>query len=1026
MRTLPFISDTWQSGGPFIGPTRPVTRVTVQEPWPDLAGDPDHEHDILRTSTNAGTSNRRGVPIRWYQDMANSHAKREVPNLRSVSIDRSIDQDAATIEIELTNQWMYAPGAGPAVSVAVGQPGYFTPNRGESMEARARWGHEANEWRDVLVPNALLRVYTGFGGDEASYPNVLSAVSAGKLALYGCFLLDEVVISTDGTVHMRGRDMAKLLIDQQLFPPLVPAKKYPLEYSRWTFKNRHLKIGARAVPDGATTTITLPGPRITEYATSSGDMWYGANAIIEGHSPREAADGAPYTYALSPGHRTPYEPWVTDYWEFKISGNQNVNAVLVRPWGGNYDMYVSVKESGVWQGTETVPYDYEAHAAAQDPVVNTYADIPYVQKFSVPWEEPRLYILPRKYFADRIRISLRRHTYSGESEMKYRAGLREVEAWGVKDLSAYTFGSLTEGDVTVYEPMVMAAGVRSVPGKPYSFGYTTVSNFDQTDYFGDARNEWATGVNGDRELWGPRSVRYTKTGEGYYVLSAKGHIRCHGDAQDYGDPIRTYGFSSGAWPLGYAWDMAVTHTGNGYWVLNGNGTVWAFGDATNFNAPITTTELKTATSIEAHPTAMGYWVLRNDGTVFNAGAATNYGSYPKITVFNGVNFAEMSERATCLRCTSDGTGYWILTSVGHGGNYGSAKSYGFPIPQPHSENFFTQAHWQILVSPDDSGYLILRADGTLTAHGDAKHFGSPVPGGEAQLRYDGNYLDYVDIIEDLVRWSGFYFYDPNQPGDQEAAVYGSLESTGAWADEKLPDDTFDKRPVIDAITTIREVVGYLSFVDSEGRFRFESPNWWHIGNFNEDGQHIEFLPELDERVTLTQYTMSTSDAPLRSSVIISSHDPYANYSTTLTHSHKPPNAYKLRGIVKPAMWVNQFFINPKEQKLMAELISLHIGFQERVGQVTCIATPHIEINDQVRIYERQTGEVYVHYVRGISFTHDLDSGDYMMTLTTHWLAAGQDSGDVVGSEYFTVSPLLQQEIEAQRYGKLQRDPGASL
>src|SRR5690606_32042012 len=65
-------------------------------------------------------------------------------------------------------------------------------------------------------------------------------------------------------------------------------------------------------------------------------------------------------------------------------------------------------------------------------------------------------------------------------------------------------------------------------------------------------------------------------------------------------------------------------------------------------------------------------------------------------------------------------------------------------------------------------------------------------------------------------------------------------------------------------------------------------------------------------------------------------------------------------------------------------------FAQRRGQVTCLANPAIQVNDQVRIYERTTSETYIHYVRGISTSHDLDTGDYTMTLTTNWLGTEDD------------------------------------
>jgi cell division ATPase FtsA len=112
----------------------------------------------------------------------------------------------------------------------------------------------------------------------------------------------------------------------------------------------------------------------------------------------------------------------------------------------------------------------------------------------------------------------------------------------------------------------------------------------------------------------------------------------------------------------------------------------------------------------------------------------------------------------------------------------------------------------------------------------------------------------------------------------------------------------------------------------------------------------------------------------------------------------------MKGMVRPFMWINQHFGGAatngeagasaqqaaNEVRILAELVALHIWFRQRVGNVTCVANPAIQLDDQVRIYERQTGETYIHYVRGINTTHDLDAGTYTMTLTTHWMGTAEN------------------------------------
>lgn len=247
---------------------------------------------------------------------------------------------------------------------------------------------------------------------------------------------------------------------------------------------------------------------------------------------------------------------------------------------------------------------------------------------------------------------------------------------------------------------------------------------------------------------------------------------------------------------------------------------------------------------------------------------------------------------------------------------------------------------------------------------------------------DGNYLDYSDIIKDLVLWAGFQL-----GGESLPTVYGNIESTGAFSSQCLDPGIFDKQPIIDPIKQIREIVGYLSWVDEEGGFRFESPNWWEPGNVLITGERVSFIPDIDERVQLTAYSVRLSDKSARTEIIIATEDPTPpNFETTfVTRETNPPGEVFLRGIQKPAMWINHVFTNDAERSYMARLIGTHIQFALRRGSVEMLGNPCIGINDQVRIWERVSSEVYIHYVRGYTSNHDFENRVYKMNLDTHWL-----------------------------------------
>lgn len=963
MRTAPIINALWQRGGPFTGTAgKPHTRVTVQSPWSDLAGTPIALDFLRMTAGNTGIGNwrSRGIPLRYYQRADNGQVEVEVPNVKTVQIDRSIDQDAGTCNIIMYNQNMDAAGVGTAGQTETGNPGYFTAGRASSLDAQARWGITSNSWQNVFAPNALIRTYQGFGGHTKT---LAACITDGNLIESGVWLVDEVTVRSDGMLDMKCRDMAKLLIEQTLYPPLVPVLKYPLKYYRYVYNNVGLKAHAHTK---VTVGTVVPGDKNTAYETSSVDAWYGFNALLHGHRSTDSMDGNTDTYFLGEGNSRPDAAFAVNY--LQATCGEQMNAVYVNPWAGNYTMYVSVMENGVWQGSDVVPYD-PAELAATQAYVNTGANIPYVASFGVPWETGQEYVLPRVYHADRVRITFRDLTYTDYGPWHYRAGVRE---WVIRTSS----GAQGTDSVSVTEqPWWIAADNHPVSG------YLTADTWDEVDGFGLSRIYSATGGS-------PQSsnstvcVRHTKSGNGYYTMTSSGEITTFGDAPDYGDPKRMgfVPFIAGDTTNHLMWDMALTYTGLGYWVMGVGGEIYAFGDATSYgNESVSGGNL--CTSIDSHPSAMGYWIVKSLGQVIVKGSAISYGNWA------GVALALGSTSTNRIRRTSTGLGYWLMTGTGRVEAHGDAVYYGQTLA-PTVDTDWRKAYLNFFPIFGDTGYMLMRGDGLIVQYGGGAgdYYGSP-SGGAATQREDGNYLDWTDIIKDLALWSGFLLYDPNLAANAAPDVYGNLESTGSFSPEPLPDDMFDKKPVIDAMHAIKEAVAYLLWVDDQGALHFESPNWWSMGNWDEDGNRLQTLPEIDERVNMTNYQMNTADDVLASMIIISSENPDDSLATTVTTRVTPRTAQQLRGMIKPAMWVNGYFMIKAEQEIMAELIALHIHFQGRIGQVSCAANPAIQINDQVRIFERQTSETYIHYVRSISTTHDLDTGVYTMNLNTHWLGS---------------------------------------
>lgn len=684
------IWDLWNAGGPFLGDDQAVGRVTVDVDF------------FLYPAADIGLWTPSKLPVRWFQAAGNPQLEQEVPNVLSINIDRSVDNDAATAEITIANQWMRMNDGTLAVEPefvlaeatfvdprSLGEPGFFSPGHGANAEQRARWKQTQTTWFDQLVPNALLRTYQGYGGGSGP---IADAVAANRLYLTGLWLVDEVDISTDGKLVMRCRDMAALLVDQQLYPPLIPQGSYPLRYCRWSWRE---ETRSRIVTPAMTTDA---GSRPMTYDTSANLAWYDAG-IVHGHHPADAFDGDPATFYLSVGNSGPEEPYSVEW----VQGNVGalIDEVTVNPYMGNYTCYVSVMVDFAWVDViGTIPYN-EAGIGRYNGVYE--ARIPAVMRFGVPWESPTTVRLPQAYNAQKVRFTFTNLADSQWGPYPYRAAAREL---AVGASSASTSAPTTE---------------------------------------------------------------------------------------TYSEPVRT----------------------------------------------------------------------------------------------------------------------------------------------------------------------------------------------------DGNYLDFADIVKDLLLWSGWWLATVGPYGG-EPAVFGNIESTGSYSEDCLPVDAFDKRPVIDAINLVKEAVGYNFWVDEDGAACFQSPNWWSPGNFTNDGEHHDFIPDVDERVQLTSYGAKLSNKAMRSELIIASADPQAGLAEATVSRFVPSSAPALRGIIRPAMWINKVVTRPDEQRVMAELIAMQLFFQQRIGQVTAWCNPAIQINDQVRVWERQTADSYVHYVRGCSTTWDKESGRYTMTLTTHWLGTPED------------------------------------
>lgn len=454
------IFDLWASGGPFIGAEgKPHTRVTVEIGW-------------TLGEYNLPVGDFSKPPLRYVQTEAQDQVETEIPNIQSVRIDRSIDQDAATIAITMVNNQHNAIGDPNINDAEFGNPGYFSFSRGDSPASLALWGHTANAWNDVLVPNALLRSYQGLGGHDKT---LAEALEDGNLIQTGIWLLDEVKPATGGLLELNGRDLAKLLIDQPLYPPLVPMYDYqgcdvwPLQYARYFF---------------------IPG-------TQTATIYYGEGGAIATTKKIVGIEYAPTSSPCRPdleGYWLPGDDGGSFAYGYVNHHGSLAGATLSQPVVG---MAATGTNNGYWLATA-------------DGGVFCFGDADFFES------------LPSLEVSVTNIIGIER-SRNGSGYML--AG---------SDGGVFAFGD-AEPD---YDGNAVGIAVGDVVGfdtrKTGDSGYWLCTNEGYVYAFGAAG--YFGGINGAGGIDDVVGMASTPTGAGYYLLRSNGAIYTYGDAQYYGSP----------------------------------------------------------------------------------------------------------------------------------------------------------------------------------------------------------------------------------------------------------------------------------------------------------------------------------------------------------------------------------------------------------------------------------------------------------------------------------------------------------
>lgn len=290
-----------------------------------------------------------------------------------------------------------------------------------------------------------------------------------------------------------------------------------------------------------------------------------------------------------------------------------------------------------------------------------------------------------------------------------------------------------------------------------------------------------------------------------------------------------------------------------------------------------------------------------------------------------------------------------------------------------------------------------------------------------KLKLVGNYGDYTHIVKWVCAWAGWYWPSPASgmdfiktgvgsdetrkhipwanpdPAIVGGRVWGDLMRTGTTGVADLGVEMFDKKPMMDIINYVRDLMGFNFFIDETGGVVWRMPNLWEVGNYTSPG-YTAGAPEgrgrygrtsniltLSEDDVLLSYETKLDSSNIRERIFV------ANNVGGIGTVIKGYNPFPV-GFRRVAGWSDQHFANRVETKVMAEMVAIRQMFSYRTGQATIPGYPGIQVDDQVRIVERVTNETYYHYVMGIKSEIDMEEGVWTYDLKTHWL--GENPSDL--------------------------------
>ena len=351
--------------------------------------------------------------------------------------------------------------------------------------------------------------------------------------------------------------------------------------------------------------------------------------------------------------------------------------------------------------------------------------------------------------------------------------------------------------------------VVSIAGTPTGEGYWLLDARGAVVARGDAT--W----HGDVAQWlllgSPTQVVATPSGQGYAIVSTAGPLYSFGDAQ-------VTGWSRPDSPPSPAQAIVMTPTGKGHWLFRRDGRAEEYGDA-KFIGIATRTVLKLGkgtfsfTMLEPGPTkvvfnlsgttatvtqdwsrgAEGYWMLGDDGAVHGFGSAAVAGDEPHLSI-------DPQRRAVDLEPTPDGAGYWIVDDDGGVYAHGSAWNYGRPDVRFLAPGEIVTS---LSATPTGAGYWIFTSRGRVFPAGDAQPFGDL-----GAIPLNGPVLDSVSTPTG----KGYFMV----ADDGGIFAFGDARFAGSMGGRRL-------NAPVQSLVPDRDGAGYWLVASDGGIFAFDAP-----------------------------------------------------------------------------------------------------------------------------------------------------------------------------------------------------------